>query len=58
MKGFKFLKALNMKGFFMISVKELISKIRVRLRDESEGEFRFKDSEILDALNSADLFHR
>lgn len=39
----------------MISVKELISKIRVRLRDESEGEFRFKDSEILDALNSAYL---
>lgn len=39
----------------MISVKELISKIRTRLRDESEGEFRFKDSEILDALNSAYL---
>lgn len=39
----------------MISVKELISKIRTRLRDESEGELRFKDSEILDALNSAYL---
>ncbi|MCA5589858.1 hypothetical protein LA342_08810 [Campylobacter upsaliensis] len=39
----------------MITIKDLITKIRTRLRDESEGEFRFRDSELLDALNSAYL---
>ncbi len=39
----------------MITIRDLIAKIRTRLRDESEGEFRFRDSELLDALNSAYL---
>lgn len=43
----------------MISVDEVLKKIRVRLRDEGEEGFRFKDGELLDALNSAylDLNH-
>lgn len=43
----------------MIRVKEILEKIRTRLRDDGDEGYRFNDFELLDALNNAylDLNH-
>lgn len=37
----------------MVSVLSLVEKIRIRLRDNDVEEYRYKEAEILDALNNA-----